>query len=89
MQLVAEGKLKLTDTIDRWFPWVPNASQITIRNLGDMSGINTYTADPATLERYWGTAEDLEADRTDQERRLPGAQIPGRPGILSTRTPTS
>ena len=55
MQLVAEGKLKLSDTIDRWFPWVPNASQITVRELGDMSsGINTYTQDPAFLKRYFG-----------------------------------
>lgn len=60
MQLVAEGRLKLSDTIDRWFPWVPDASQITVRELGDMSsGINTYTADPATLERYFGAPRTI------------------------------
>ena len=58
MQLVAEGRLKLGDTIDRWFPWVPNASQISVRELGDMSsGINTYTQDPAFLERYFGAPQ--------------------------------
>lgn len=60
MQLVAEDRLMLSDTIDRWFPWIPNASQITVRELGDMSsGINTYTADPATLERYFGAPQTV------------------------------
>ena len=60
MQLVAEGNLELSDTIDRWFPWVPNASQITIRELGDMSsGINTYTQDKAVLERYFGAPQTI------------------------------
>lgn len=60
MQLVAEGKLKLSETIDRWFPWVPNASQISVRELGEMSsGINTYTANPATLERYFGAPQTI------------------------------
>lgn len=54
LQLVDDGKLKLTDTIDRWLPWVPNASQITVRDLGDMgSGINTYTADQSVLDTYF------------------------------------
>jgi D-alanyl-D-alanine carboxypeptidase len=53
LQLVDEGKLKLSDTIDRWFPWVPNADAITIRELGDMSsGINTYTLDGPIVDRY-------------------------------------
>lgn len=54
LQLVDDGKLKLTDTLDRWMPWVPNASQITVRDLGDMgSGINTYTADQGFLDAYF------------------------------------
>ncbi len=53
MQLVAEGKLKLSDPIDSWFPWVPNASTITVRELGDMSsGINSYTASESVVVRY-------------------------------------
>jgi len=54
LQLVDDRKLKLSDTLDQWFPWVPNASQITVRDLGDMgSGINTYTADQGFLDRYF------------------------------------
>src|SRR5262245_43995979 len=30
LQLVEEGKLKLTDTLDKFFPQVPNAQKITI-----------------------------------------------------------
>lgn len=60
MQLVAEGRLELGDTIDRWFPWVPNAGRITVRELGEMSsGINTYTANPTTLERYFGAPRTI------------------------------
>src|SRR5215471_5135376 len=29
-QLVEEGKLKLTDTLDKFFPQIPNAARITI-----------------------------------------------------------
>ncbi len=55
MQLVREGKLKLSDTIDKWFPWVPNAGSINVRELGDMSsGINTYTANEAVVNKYLG-----------------------------------
>jgi D-alanyl-D-alanine carboxypeptidase len=54
LQLADEGRLKLTDTIDRWFPWVPNASQITVRELGDMgSGLNTYTANQSYLDAFF------------------------------------
>ncbi|GAB3917712.1 serine hydrolase domain-containing protein [Larkinella terrae] len=33
LQLVEEGKLKLTDTLDTFFPQVPNASKITIAQI--------------------------------------------------------
>jgi CubicO group peptidase (beta-lactamase class C family) len=40
MQLVEEQKLKLTDTLDRFFPQVPNANKITIlQMLSHRSGI--------------------------------------------------
>lgn len=59
LRLADEGKLELTDTLDKWFPWVPNAGAITIRDLGDMgSGINTYTGNQAWLDSYF------EAPRT-------------------------
>lgn len=40
LQLVDEGKLKLTDTLDAFVPQIPNASKITIEQiLGHRSGI--------------------------------------------------
>ena len=33
LQLVEEGKLKLTDTLDKFYPQVPNASKITIQQM--------------------------------------------------------
>jgi CubicO group peptidase (beta-lactamase class C family) len=39
-QLVEEGKLKLTDTLDRFVPQIPNAQKITIAHLlGHRSGV--------------------------------------------------
>src|SRR5687767_7399383 len=39
-QLVEEGKLKLTDTLDRFVPQIPNAQRITIAHLlGHRSGV--------------------------------------------------
>ena len=46
MQLVEEGKLKLTDTLDKFFPQIPNASKITIEQmLSHRSGIHSFTSD--------------------------------------------
>jgi D-alanyl-D-alanine carboxypeptidase len=40
LQLVEEGKVKLTDTLDRFFPGIPNAAKITLEQvLGHRSGI--------------------------------------------------
>src|SRR5213596_3544954 len=40
LQLVEEGKLKLTDTLDKFFPQIPNAKRITIvQILSHRSGI--------------------------------------------------
>jgi D-alanyl-D-alanine carboxypeptidase len=41
LQLVEERKLKLTDTLDKFFPQIPNAQKITIAQiLGHRSGIH-------------------------------------------------
>ena len=49
-ELVEEGKLKLTSTLDIWFPQVPNAKKITISNLlNHRSGIHNFTDDPTYL----------------------------------------
>jgi D-alanyl-D-alanine carboxypeptidase len=53
LRLVDAGRLRLDDTIERWFPNVAGASAITIRDLGTMSsGIASYSRDEATIERY-------------------------------------
>ena len=45
-QLVEENKLKLTDTLDKFFPQIPNAQKITIAEmLGHRSGIFDLTDD--------------------------------------------
>jgi CubicO group peptidase (beta-lactamase class C family) len=45
-QLVEENKLKLTDTLDKFFPQIPNAQKITIAQmLGHRSGIFDLTDD--------------------------------------------
>ena len=33
LQLVEEGKLELTDTLDKFFPQIPNAQKITIAQI--------------------------------------------------------
>src|SRR5919201_952825 len=49
LQLVEEGKLKLTDTLDKFFPQVPNAKKITIEQmLWHRSGIPNVRRDQAT-----------------------------------------
>src|SRR5262245_47927225 len=49
LQLVEEGKLKLTDTLDKFIPQVPNAKKITIRQtLSHRSGIPNVRRDQAT-----------------------------------------
>ena len=49
-QLIEEGKLKLTDTLDKFFPQIPNASRITIAQmLSHRSGI----PDPQPDASWW------------------------------------
>lgn len=45
-QLVEEGKLQLSQTLDKFFPAVPNAGKITIGNMmNHRSGIHSFTDD--------------------------------------------
>lgn len=54
LQLVDDGLISLDQTIEKWFPQLPDASQITIRMLGTMaSGIASYTLDSATQTIYF------------------------------------
>ncbi len=67
LQLVGEGKLALTDTLERWLPGVvPNGSQITVPELlNHTSGVANYTDEVtfsralvATPARVW-TPQDI------------------------------
>lgn len=50
MQLVQEKRLKLTDTLARWFPQIPNAEKITLdQMLTHHSGIHNFTEDTAFM----------------------------------------
>lgn len=54
LQLVAERRLRLTDSVQRWLPGiVPNDSAITVRQLlNHTSGLFDYTEDPRLLAPY-------------------------------------
>ena len=46
-QFVAEGKLKLSDTLDKFFPQIPNAGKVTIAHiLTHRSGIHDFIKEP-------------------------------------------
>lgn len=46
-QLIEDGKLSLTTTVDKYFPKLPNANKITISNLlNHRSGLHNFTDDP-------------------------------------------
>ena len=50
LQLVDEGKLTLDDKVSRFFSWVPNGENITVRELLNMtSGLYNYTEDKTLL----------------------------------------
>jgi D-alanyl-D-alanine carboxypeptidase len=47
LQLYEEGKLSLDQTVDSWFPGLPNADRITVRMLlSHTSGLNEYFDNP-------------------------------------------
>ena len=83
LQLVDEGKLRLDDTIERWFPQLPDAHTITIRQLGSMSsGIDSYTANAAITDRYltrpttvWTTSELIAAGVGQPRLFAPGTDF--------------
>jgi D-alanyl-D-alanine carboxypeptidase len=81
LELVDQHKLSLDETIQRWFPKVPDANRITIRELGDMSsGIDTYTVNPKLTDQYflhptmWWNPNVLIAGGTMLPRKFP---VPG------------
>lgn len=63
-QLIEDGKLSLTTTLDKYFPQLPNASKITISNLlNHRSGLHNFTDDPeyVTWETQPKTQDEMLA----------------------------
>ncbi len=53
MQLVDEKKVTLDDTIDEWYPDLPNADQVTLKMLANQtSGYPDYQFDPGWRESF-------------------------------------
>jgi D-alanyl-D-alanine carboxypeptidase len=60
-QLIEEGKLKLSDNLDKFFPQIPNASKITIGQiLSHRSGIPNVTPDGSGMQPR--TQEEIVAE---------------------------
>ncbi|MEI9921423.1 MAG: serine hydrolase domain-containing protein [Bacteroidota bacterium] len=60
-QLIEDGKLSLTTTVDKFFPQLPNANKITISNLlNQRSGLHNFTDDPEYLT--WMTLPKTKDD---------------------------
>jgi D-alanyl-D-alanine carboxypeptidase len=60
LQLVEEKKIRLTDTIDKYVPDIPNGSSVTIGMLLNMtSGLASYTLDDAWQKVYFAQPEKV------------------------------
>ncbi|MFH9069896.1 serine hydrolase domain-containing protein [Streptomyces alboflavus] len=79
LQLVAEGRLALTDPVEKWLPGrVPHGDEITLRMLlNHTSGIGDYTEAPELLPSILGkdrrpwTSEQLLAVGVKRDRPFP------------------
>src|ERR1041385_6549517 len=63
-QLIEDGKLSLSTTVDKYFPTLPNASKITISNLlNHRSGLHNFTDNPeySTWMRQAKTQDEMLA----------------------------
>ena len=83
LQLVAEGRLALTDPVEKWLPGVvPGGAAITLRMLlNHTSGLFDYTQDPVvwpsfvgTDRRPWTSAELLAVGVAHDPLFAPGAE---------------
>ena len=53
LEYVDQGKVKLSDTIDKWLPSVPNSDKVTLKMLANQtSGYPDYERDPAWEKDY-------------------------------------
>lgn len=73
LQLVAEGKLKLGDTIDKWFPEAPNARLITIEQLlRHTNGLVSFNALSSFGTAYRTPAEVIALGTAQPPQFCPG-----------------
>jgi CubicO group peptidase (beta-lactamase class C family) len=74
LQLVAEGRLSLEDTVEHWLPGVVSGhgndgSRITVRDLlQQTSGLYDYVADPAVQDRLFHHFDENRYDVTPPSR---------------------
>lgn len=61
LKAVEEGKISLSQTLDAYFPSVPNAERITVAHmLNHHSGIHNFTNDPGFMEWHTRPKSELE-----------------------------
>lgn len=64
LKAIEQGKLKLNQTIETFFPTLKNAEQITVRHLlNHRSGVHNFTNDKEYLK--WATARKTESEMVD------------------------
>ena len=83
LQLAGEGKLRLTDTVERWLPGlVPKGNKITVHQLlNHTSGLYDHERDPQVLKPYlsgnlgyyWSPLRLVKLAVTRKARFAPGA----------------
>ncbi len=83
LQLVGEGKLRLTDTVERWLPGlVPKGNKMTVHQLlNHTTGLYDHERDPQVLEPYlsgklgyyWSPLRLVKLAVTRKARFAPGA----------------
>jgi D-alanyl-D-alanine carboxypeptidase len=74
LQLIEEGQISLDNTLDQWLPDYPDSSNITVRQMLEMtSGIPDLNADPsffdlvsADINRVW-TLDEVLAENAKLE----------------------
>jgi D-alanyl-D-alanine carboxypeptidase len=82
LQLVRDGRLKLTDTIDRYVPGVPNGHRITLADLAGMqSGLKDYSSTQAffdlfvaDFQRVWTERQLVDFGLAESPLFQPGAE---------------
>ncbi|MFD9224165.1 serine hydrolase domain-containing protein [Streptomyces sp. NPDC060064] len=85
LQLEAEGRLSLDDTVEQWLPGVVRGNghdgrRITLRQLlNHTSGIYNYTGDPGFLEKVFGDGFFQHRYDTWTPRQLVGLAMGHRP----------